>query len=101
MFATALQSRINALTTDFVNRDDPAQRAVIANDRQKALDDMTHLNSVIEADKKAIADFEEEARRAAVPGREGRPLVSGHGPESHGARADCPRAVATRGDRAN
>ena len=27
MFAAALQSQINALTTDFVNRDDPAQRA--------------------------------------------------------------------------
>ena len=26
----AVQSRVNALTTDFVNRDDPAQRAVIA-----------------------------------------------------------------------
>jgi hypothetical protein len=28
-FSEALQSRINALTTDFVNRDDPAQRTVI------------------------------------------------------------------------
>ena len=32
-----MQTRINALTTDFVNRDDPAQRAVIEHDRQKAL----------------------------------------------------------------
>ena len=29
-YADAMQTRINALTTDFVNRDDPAQRAVIA-----------------------------------------------------------------------
>ena len=36
-FAEALQSRINALNTDFVNRDDPAQRSVIAADRDKAL----------------------------------------------------------------
>ena len=37
VYADALQSRINALTTDFVNRDDPAQRGVIATDRQKAI----------------------------------------------------------------
>jgi len=28
-YLDAVQSRVNALTTDFVNRDDPAQRAVI------------------------------------------------------------------------
>ena len=37
MFAEALQSRINALTTDVVNRDDPYQRAKLADDRKKAL----------------------------------------------------------------
>ena len=37
IFADALQSRINALTTDFVNRDDPAQRAQLGLERQRAL----------------------------------------------------------------
>ena len=37
----ALQSRVNALSTDFVNRDDPFQRAKIAEDRQKALSEMS------------------------------------------------------------
>ena len=35
-FADALQVQINALTTDFVNRDDPAQRAVIGQNKQKS-----------------------------------------------------------------
>ena len=66
-YAEALQSRINGLTTDFVNRDDPAQRAVIATDRQKALAELDRLKKAIVDDTKAIADFEEEARRANVP----------------------------------
>ncbi len=65
--ADALQSRINALTTDFVNRADPAQRAVIERDRQKALAELAGLKKQIEDDKKGIAGFEEEARRAGVP----------------------------------
>jgi hypothetical protein len=65
--ADAMQSRINALTTDFVNRDDPAQRAVIFNDRQRALAELDRLKKAIADGKKALADFEEEARRAGVP----------------------------------
>jgi hypothetical protein len=66
-YADALQSRINALTTDFVNRDDPAQRAVIAADRQKAIVELERLKTQIEDGRAAIADFQEEARRAGVP----------------------------------
>ena len=67
IYAVALQSRINALTTDFVNRDDPAQRTVIAGDRQRSIDELERLKTAIAADKKAIADLQEEARRAGVP----------------------------------
>jgi hypothetical protein len=67
MFAEALQTRINSLTTDFVNRDDPYQRARIGEDRQKALAEMDRVKADIEAAKKKIADAEEEARRAGVP----------------------------------
>ncbi len=66
-YADALQSRINQLTTDFVNRDDPAQRGVIARDKQKALDELNRLKQSILTGKKAISDLEEEARRAGVP----------------------------------
>jgi chromosome segregation ATPase len=66
-YLEAMQSRINALTADFTARDDPAQRAVIEADRKKVLSEFDNLKKQIEADKKAIADFEEEARRAGVP----------------------------------
>jgi hypothetical protein len=67
MYADALQSRINGLTTDFVNRGDPLQRAVIGQDRQKALDELGRLKDVIIKDGQAITDAEEEARRSNVP----------------------------------
>ncbi len=63
----ALQSRINALSADFVNRDDPAQRNVIAADRQKALAELDRVKQEITQHQKAIADIQEEGRRAGVP----------------------------------
>jgi hypothetical protein len=66
-FMDAMQTRVNSLTADFTNRDDPAQRALISADRQKALDELTRLKDAIEKDKKAIADFAEQARRLGVP----------------------------------
>jgi hypothetical protein len=66
-FAEALQSRINALSTDFVNRDDPAQRNVIAGDRQKAIDELTRVQKEIADYTKSIDDLQTEARRAGVP----------------------------------
>jgi hypothetical protein len=66
-YAEALQTRLNALQTDFVNRDDPAQRAVIEQNRQKAAAELDRLKKSIIDGKKKIADLEEEARRAGVP----------------------------------
>jgi hypothetical protein len=66
-FADALQTKVNSLTADFVNRDDPAQRATIERDRQKALAQLTALQRDIVNGKKAIADLQEEARHAGVP----------------------------------
>jgi hypothetical protein len=67
MFQQALQSRINGLSADFTSRDDPAQRAQIGDDRQKAIAEMAQVTKDIEAAKKKIGDIEEEARRANVP----------------------------------
>jgi hypothetical protein len=67
IYVEALQSRINALTTDFVNRDDPAQRAVIATDRDKAIAELDRLKKSIIEKTRALAAIEEEARRAGVP----------------------------------
>jgi hypothetical protein len=66
-FHEALQSRINALSADFVNRDDPFQRAKIGEDRQKALLEMERVKAEIVQNKKQIEDIEEEARKAGVP----------------------------------
>ena len=65
-FLDAIQNKINSLTTEFVNRDDPAQRSVIERDRQKALGELARLQKAVVDDKKAIAGLEEEARRAGV-----------------------------------
>jgi hypothetical protein len=67
IFAEALQSRINALSTDFVNRDDPAQRDVIAAERQKALSELDRVKQEILQHQKEITAIQEEARRAGVP----------------------------------
>lgn len=67
VYADALQTRINALTTDFVNHDDPAQRSVIAVDREKAIGELARLKQQIVDDQKAISDLQEEARRAGAP----------------------------------
>lgn len=66
-FAEALQSRINALTTEFTNRDDPAQRGRISTDRQKALAELDRVRQEIQQHTKAIADIQEEGRRAGLP----------------------------------
>ena len=66
-YGDAMQTRINSLTTDFVNRDDPAQRAVIESNRQKSIAELARLTKSVQDDKKALADFLEEARRAGIP----------------------------------
>jgi len=67
ILADALQSRINALTTDFENRSDPAQRSVIFTDRQKALAELDRVKKEIAEHQKAVTTIQEEARRAGVP----------------------------------
>ncbi|HYM22744.1 MAG TPA: hypothetical protein VEU08_06040 [Vicinamibacterales bacterium] len=66
-YAEALQVRINALTADFVNRDDPVQKRQIEQDRIKALAELDRLKKSIDDDKKALTDLEEDARKAGVP----------------------------------
>jgi hypothetical protein len=67
IFAEALQSRINGLSTDFTARDDPAQRAAVAADRQKSLDELERVKKEIQQHTKALADIQDEGRRAGVP----------------------------------
>lgn len=67
MAAEAFQSRVNALTTDFAARDDPYQRAQIALDRQKTLNELERVKAEVVRLKQVISDIEEEARVAGVP----------------------------------
>lgn len=67
IFADALQSRINGLSADFTARDDPAQRAVVANERQKSLDELERVKKELQQHSKTLADVQEEGRKAGVP----------------------------------
>ena len=66
-FAVALQSRINALANEYTNQGDGVQQQAIAAERQKAIADLNRLNKEIADGKKAVADFQEEARQSGVP----------------------------------
>jgi hypothetical protein len=66
-FAQALQNRVDGLWTDFVNRDNPIERAAIEQDRIKALDELARTKKDVEDNQKAVRAIEEEARRANVP----------------------------------
>jgi hypothetical protein len=67
MFADALQSRINALSADFVNRDNPVEKRKIEADRIAALAELERVKKEIETQTKAITAIQDEARRAGVP----------------------------------
>lgn len=67
MFAEALQTRINSLTSDFTARDDPFQRARISEDRAKAILELERVQTEADLTRKRIAEIEEEARKAGVP----------------------------------
>jgi len=53
----ALRTRIGTMTA----------AGVIGPELQKVVDELDHLTQAIESGKKAVADLQEEARRAAVP----------------------------------
>ena len=63
----ALQGRVNGLQTDFVNRDDPAARAMVSAERQRVLAELDRTKLEIQQRTKAIAEIQEEARRSGVP----------------------------------
>jgi hypothetical protein len=65
--ADAMQSHVNALQTDVVNRDDPAQQAALRQRLTTALAELERLKAQIVADRQAILDIEDEARRLNVP----------------------------------
>ena len=67
LLGSALQSRISALTNDVAGRDDPQQRAALADERQRALEELERMATERDRLKKKLADLEEEARRGGIP----------------------------------
>jgi hypothetical protein len=63
----ALQSRINSLTADASARDDPAQRALLYEQRTRALAELDAMRELINSDKKAIEQIQEDVRKQGVP----------------------------------
>lgn len=67
LLADAVQSRINALTSDAGSRDDPAQRAQLDYQRRQAIGELDRLQKAIESDKTEITTIQDEARKLGVP----------------------------------
>jgi hypothetical protein len=65
--AEALQSHINGLTNDWINRDDPAQKAQLFEQRQQAIDGLDRQNKLIETDNKGIQAILDDAKKNNVP----------------------------------
>ena len=67
LLAEALQGRVNGLTTQSINLDDPAQRAAVQTQRTRALTELDRLTRQVEKDKLAIVAIEEDARKKNIP----------------------------------
>lgn len=67
MFADSLQTKINSLRTDFVNRDNRVEREKIQQDLNTSLAELERLNKEVDQKRKAISAIEDEARKAGVP----------------------------------
>jgi hypothetical protein len=63
----ALQSRINALQSDVIFIDDPAQQAVLRQQLGRTLGEFERLRQKLDADQQEIVDIQEDARRQRVP----------------------------------
>jgi len=63
----ALQNRIDMLTAEMAGRDDPYQRAALEDDRRRSIDERDALGRDSAELDRAVTEFEESARRQAVP----------------------------------
>lgn len=63
----SLQSRVNALTTEWSARDDPGQRQLLLQQRTRVLAELENMKEQLIADQKAIDEIQGDARRQGVP----------------------------------
>lgn len=66
-FAAALQSQINGLYAEFTACQAPPQCAELSAKRQKSIAELDRVTREVDSRTKAVADIQEEARRAGVP----------------------------------
>lgn len=66
-FEVALQARIAALSLDFVNRDDPAQRSRVEADRLRAIAELDRVKKEILQHETDLTTIATEARQAGAP----------------------------------
>jgi len=66
-FSAALQSQINGLYGEFTACQAPPQCSEVSAKRQKAMGELDRVKKEIETHTKAIADIQEDARKAGVP----------------------------------
>jgi hypothetical protein len=64
---TSLLSRLNALETDIVNRDDPSQRAALMAERDRTRLEWEAMQKQVVTDRDRIAAVEEDARVQGIP----------------------------------
>ena len=67
VLADAMQSKINGLQNDIVNRDDPAQQNQLRQQLARSLAELDRLKKQVETGKKKITDIQTDARRQGVP----------------------------------
>ena len=65
--ANELQTRINRLQADSVNIDDPLKQTKARIDLVATMELLDKMKAQVEADRRAIADLQEEARRQNIP----------------------------------
>lgn len=75
MFADSLQTKINSLNTDWINRDNRVEKEKIKQELDTSLAELERLKKEIDLQTKAITAIEDEARRANVPAGWLRPSV--------------------------
>jgi hypothetical protein len=63
----AVQTRINSLTNDIVNRDDPFQQAALREQLQKAVAELDRLQQAVLNERKTIDTLQDQARRLGLP----------------------------------
>jgi hypothetical protein len=66
-FSAALQSQINGLYGEFTACQAPPQCSEVSAKRQKAMGELDRVKKEIETHTKAIADIQDDARKAGVP----------------------------------